>query len=54
MEDVLYAAFFHGDQTVRSGRVFVFLMFCVPSRVNQDLLLSQESALSAIIEHQHF
>ena len=45
MREVLYSAFCQGDQTIRTGKILLFLKFCMPSKVNQGLLLRQESSL---------
>ena len=51
MGGFLYSAFCQGDQTIRRGKTFLFLKFCMPSRMNQDLLLRQESSLFPIAEY---
>ena len=51
MGEVLYSAFCQGDQTIRWGKIFLFLKFCLPSRMNQGLLLRQESSLYPIAEY---
>ena len=45
MGEVLYSTFCQGDQTFRRGKIFSFLKFCMPSRMNQGLLLRQKSSL---------
>ena len=45
MGEVLYSAFCHGDQTIRRRKSLLFPKFCKPSRMNQRLLLRQESSL---------
>ena len=53
MGEVLYFAFCQGDQTFRRRKIFLFLKFCILSRMIQGLLLRQESSLYPIAEcHQ--
>ena len=51
MGKVPFSAFCHGDQTIRRGKILLFLTFCMPSRMNQGLLLRQESSLHPIAEY---
>ena len=51
MAEVLYSAFCQGNQTIRSGKIVLFLKFFIPSRMNQGLLLRQESSLYPIAEY---
>ena len=51
MGEVLYTAFCQGDQTIRRGKIFLFLKFCMLPRMNQDLLRHQESSLYPIAEY---
>ena len=44
MVEVLCSAFSEGDQTISRGKIFLFLKICMPSRMNQGLLLRQESS----------
>ena len=48
MGEVLCYAFCQGDQTIRRGKIVLFLKFGMPSRLNQVLLLRQESSLYPI------
>ena len=51
MGEILYSAISQGDQTILRGKIFLFLKFCMPSRMNQGLLLRQESSLYPIAEY---
>ena len=51
MGEVLYSAFCQGDQTIRRGKILLFLKFCMPSRMNQGLLLRQERSIYPLAEH---
>ena len=51
MWEVVCSAFCQGDQTIRRGKILLFLKFCMPSRMNQGLLLRQESSLYPIAEY---
>ena len=51
MGEVLYSAICQGDQTIRRGKILLFLKFCMPSRMNQGMLLRQESLLYPIAQY---
>ena len=51
MGEVLYSAFRQGDQTIHRGKIILSLKFCMPSRMNQGLLLRQEILLYPIAEY---
>ena len=51
MGEVLYSAFFQGDQIIRRGKNLFFLKFCMPSRLNQGLMLRQESSLYPLVKY---
>ena len=49
----MYSAFCQADQTIRRGKIFLFPKFCMLSKMNQGLLLRQESSVNPIAEcHQ--
>ena len=51
--EALPSALCQGDQDIREGRIFLFLKFCMPSRMNPDLLLRQEISMDPKTEtHQ--
>ena len=51
MEEVLSYALCQDDQTIRTGKILLLLKFCMPSRMNQSLLLRQESSINPIAEY---
>ena len=51
MGEILCSAFCQGDQTILRGKIFLFLKFCMPPRMNQGLLLRQESSLYRTAEY---
>ena len=51
MGEVLYSAICQGDQTIPRGKILLFLTFCMPSKMNQGLLLRQENSLYPIAEY---
>ena len=51
MGELLYSAICQGDQIIRRGKILLFQKFCMPSRMNQGLLLRKESSLYPIAEY---
>ena len=51
MGEILHCAFCQGDQTIRMGKTLLFPKFCMPSKMNQDLMLHQETLLYPIAEY---
>ena len=48
---VLYSVFCQVDQTVRRGRIVLFLKFFMPPGMFRDLLLRRESSIDPIAEY---